>query len=98
MAKKIITIDEFFRLQEMFRGSREDQTMALEIYNTQYDDKDILDDLMTKALVFKDRKDFEHAIKYKFPTKSGESIYLYIEEKKMNIIYKSILDKLMGHD
>ena len=98
MKKKIITIDEFFRLQEMFRGSKEDQELAFEIYDSQYKDREILDELMTKALMFDKRRKFADAVQYKFPTKSGKTIYTYIEENKMSAIYKSILDKLMGYD
>ncbi len=53
---KIISIEEFFRIKEMFSGSEEDKDLALELYNTQYQDKHILNELMLKALLFKDRK------------------------------------------
>jgi hypothetical protein len=98
MSKKIITIDEFFKLKEMLRGSPEDQEIAFQIYDSQYKDRDILDTLMVKGLVFKDRQKFADAVKYVFPLGTGQNIYAYIEERKINMIYKLILDKLMGHD
>ena len=90
-SRKIITIDEFFSLKEMFSGSKEDAAVALEIYKNQYTDQDILDKLMCKALLFKDRVNYSIAVKYTFrigfyDMKTG-NIFAYIDSNKLDNIY-----------
>ena len=43
----------------MFNGSKEDKAIALEIFDNQYEDKDIIDPLMCKALCLKQKKCFD---------------------------------------
>ena len=91
---KIIELEEFFRLKEMFQGLPDDQELAWVIYENNYKD-DTADLLMHKALVFKSRKKFADAVKFiDTPILGKQQLYIYIEEKKMHSIYKKILDKL----
>ena len=99
--KRIITIDEFFRFKEMLSGSREDQELAFEIYNNaDFADKELVDKLMAKALLFKDRVDFCIAVKYTFKIGSFNSnrIYTFIKASKVDKIYMDILRKIKEHD
>jgi len=92
---KVITIDEFFKLKEMFQGLKEDQELAWEIYKGNYQD-DTTDLLMHKALMFKNRKKFADAVLFKeIPLIGKQQLYIYIEEQTMHSIYKTILDKIM---
>jgi len=97
-SRKIITIDEFFTLRDMFSGSKEDAAIALAIYQEQYQDKDILDRLMCKALMFKERVDFSIAVQYTFQMGMSDmdtkNIYAYIDINKMDEIYNEILNKI----
>ena len=94
--KKIITIEEFFRLKQMFSGSSEDKHLALQIWDNQYRDRNILDPLMSKGLMFTDRKNFAKAVKLDFTTKTGKVLYTFLSEQQADDIYKQILDKLMN--
>tara|TARA_R110000772_G_scaffold20162_2_gene56045 strand:+ start:222 stop:518 length:297 start_codon:yes stop_codon:yes gene_type:complete len=94
--KKIITIDEFFRLKQMLSSSKEDQEIAFEIYSNQYKDRNILDPLMHKALLFKDRKTFQATVKVDLVTQTGKALYIFLAEEHADEIYKQILDKLMN--
>ena len=94
--KKIITIEEFFRLKQMFAGSTEDKAMAFEIWDNQYKDRNIIDPLMFKGLMFTDRKSFAKAVKVDFTTKTGKILYTFLSEQQADEIYKQILDKLMN--
>ena len=101
-SRKIITIDEFFSLTEMFSGSKEDAALALEIYKNQYTDQDILDILMCKALMFKDRVNYSIAVKYTFKLGFDDmktvNIYSYIDSNKLDNIYNQILNKIINND
>ena len=95
--KKIITLDEFFTYKEMFQGLPEDQALACELYNNaDYENKDIIDTLMAKALMFKSRLDFCKAVKYSYvlPTFTIQEIYVFIEKQKVDGIYMEILKKI----
>ena len=97
MKKKVITVEEFFRLKQMFSGSTEDKNIAWEIYENAYEDRVILNQLMGKALMFKDRTNFIDAVKFEFIADS-KRIYTFIETNAMNKIYRDILDKLLKND
>tara|TARA_R110002051_G_scaffold321795_2_gene410418 strand:+ start:222 stop:515 length:294 start_codon:yes stop_codon:yes gene_type:complete len=97
MKKKIITIEEFFRLKQMFSGSIEDKELALEIYENAYEDSIILHQLMGKALMFKDRTEFIDAIKIEFIADS-QRIYTFIKVSSMTRIYREILNKIINDD
>jgi len=94
MKRNIITIEEFFRLKEMFSGIKEDQEIAWEIYENQYEDKVILNQLMAKALLFKKRKDFIDTVKFEFVADS-KKLYSFIQLNTMDKIYMDILNKLL---
>ena len=95
---KIITAEEFFRLKEMFMGVDEDQAIAVEIYkNSGFANKEIVDLLMAKALVFEPRKKFCDAIKFTFNLPSNKEIYAYMEEQEAEEVYYKIL-RDMGYD
>ena len=101
-SRKIITIDEFFRLKEMFSASKEDAALAVEIYKKQYIDQDILDKLMCKALLFEDRVNYSIAVEYKFSIGFDDmktvNIYSYIDSNKLDNIYNQILNKIINND
>tara|TARA_R100000742_G_C4254182_1_gene72239 strand:- start:606 stop:899 length:294 start_codon:yes stop_codon:yes gene_type:complete len=97
MKKRVITVEEFFRLKQMFSGSSEDKAIAWEIYDNAYEDKIILNQLMGKALMFNDRTNFIDAVKFEFIADS-KKIYTFIETNTMNRIYRDILDKLLRND
>jgi len=96
--KKIISAEEFFRLKEMFSGLAEDRTLALEVYNnSNFQDKEIVDLLMAKALTFEPRKKFCDAIKFVYNIPSKQNIYAFLKEEEANEIYYNIL-KDMGYE
>jgi hypothetical protein len=97
MKKKIITLDEFFKYKEMFSGLQEDKELALHMYNnTNYEEKEVVNRLMAKALMFKDRVDFCIAVKFSFKINSLDTnkIYTFIEKSKVDNIYMDILRKI----
>lgn len=95
---KIITLKEFFRLKEMFQGLPDDQEIAWEIYKNTFKD-DAIDLLMHKALMFKHRKNFADAVKFvDTPLLGKQELYIYMNEQKMHLIYKQILDKIMRYE
>jgi len=97
MTKKIIRIEEFFRLKEMLSGSKEDQQVAWHIYKNNYPEDMMMDTLMHKALVFKNRRNFGDAISFHYHTDTIK-IYAYIDSERMDQIYNEILDKIMRND
>tara|TARA_R100001440_G_scaffold16954_3_gene28717 strand:+ start:1721 stop:2005 length:285 start_codon:yes stop_codon:yes gene_type:complete len=94
MKKKIITVEEFFRLKLMFSGSQEDKELAWEIYDNAYEDKVILNQLMAKALMFEDRQQFIDGVKFEFIANS-KNLYAFISAESIEEIYKDILNKLL---
>jgi len=94
MKKKIITVEEFFRLKQMFSGGQEDKELAWEIFDNTYEDKIILSQLMAKALMFKNRQQFIDAVKFEFIADS-KKLYAFIEAESFNHIYMDILKKLL---
>jgi len=96
ISHKVITVEEFFRLKEMFQGLPDDQELAWEIYKNNYKD-DAVDLLMHKALVFKHRKKFADAVQFiDQPKVNKQALYIYIDFYKAESIYKKILDKIMN--
>ena len=94
MKRKIITVEEFFRLKQMFNSVKEDQEIAWEIYDKQYEDKVILNQLMAKALVFKKRNEFIDTVKFEFIADS-KKLYSFISINTFDQIYMDILNKLL---
>ena len=97
MKKKIITLDEFFKYKEMFSGLKEDKELAWHMYdNTDYQEKEVVNRLMAKALMFKDRVDFCIAIKYSFQINALDTnkIDAFIKKSKVDNIYMDILRKI----
>tara|TARA_B110000908_G_C10216653_1_gene433141 strand:+ start:406 stop:705 length:300 start_codon:yes stop_codon:yes gene_type:complete len=96
--RRIITIEEFFRLKEMFDGLPEDQGIACEIYRSQYQDREIIDQLMAKALIFENRKKFIDAVVFKFKVGTAISLYNFIDIEEIDSVYTEILNKIMKDD
>lgn len=93
-----ITVKEFFSLREMFMGLDEDFELALENYkNLNFDDKDILDLLFTKSMLFKKRIRFLEAIDKVYASKEleGKNINSLIKEVGDYVVYKKILLKIL---
>lgn len=93
-----ITVKEFFSLREMFMGLDEDFQLALENYkNLNFDDKDILDVLFTKSMLFDKRVRFVKAIgkSYKSEELVGKSINSMIKDAGDYVVYKKILLKVL---
>jgi hypothetical protein len=96
MAK--ITVEEFFSLREMFMGLEEDFQLALENYkNLDFDDKDILDLLFTKSLLFDKRARFLTAIGKTHIKKLlvNKDINTTIKDAGDYVVYKKILLKIL---
>ena len=92
---KIITAEEFFRLRQMFMGLDEDAAIAAEIYkNSDIHQKEIIDILMAKALVFKPRRKFCDAIKFSINLPTHKKIYAFMEESQAEEIYFNILKNI----
>ena len=82
----------------MFQGLPEDQELAWEIYKNNFKSKPV-DLLMHKALVFKHRKKFADVVKFvDTPLLGKQELYIYMDEQKMHLIYKQILDKIMRYE
>jgi len=99
--KKIITLDEFFRYKQMFEGLPEDKALASQLYNNaDYADKEIVDRLMAKALMFDDRVKFCIAVKHQFTIGCFKTtrIYAFIQKETIDEIYIDILRKLRDND
>jgi len=93
-----ITIKEFFSLREMFMGLGEDFELAFENYkNLDYDDKDILDLLFTKSLLFDKRVRFLRAIDKGYLPEElvSKNINSIIKEFGDFVVYKKILLKIL---
>jgi hypothetical protein len=93
-----ITVKEFFSLREMFMGLDEDFQLALENYkNLDFDDKEILDLLFTKSMLFDKRTRFLTAISkiYMPGALVGKSINSAIKNAGDYVVYKKILLKLL---
>jgi len=96
----IITSEEFFKLVNMFNGLPDDQAMACEVYNnSNFEDKDVLDLLMCKALMFSSRKYFIDAIKMKINIDSlyTKNIYTFIKPSVAQNIYINILETIINN-
>ena len=93
-----ITVKEFFSLREMLMGLDEDFELALENYkNLDFDDKDILDLLFTKSLLFEKRTRFLIAIvkRYKPEELIGKNINSLVKDAGDYVVYKKILLKIL---
>lgn len=93
-----ITVKEFFSLREMFMGLDEDFQLALENYkNLDFDDKDILNVLFTKSMLFEKRTRFLSAIgkSYKSEELVGKNINSMIKDAGDYVVYKKILLKVL---
>ncbi len=94
----LITVKEFFSLREMFMGLDEDFELALENYkNLDFDDKEILDLLFTKSMLFDKRTRFLKAISKTYTSEAlvGKSINSAIKNAGDYAVYKKILLKLL---
>ena len=93
-----ITLKEFFSLREMFMGQDEDFELALENYkNLDFDDKEILDLLFTKSLLFEKRARFLIAISknYKPEELVGKNVNSAVKLIADYVVYQKILLKIL---
>jgi hypothetical protein len=93
-----ITVKEFFSLREMFMGLDEDFELALENYkNLNFDDKDILDLLFTKSMLFDKRTRFIKAIGKTYTSEQliGKNINAVVKSTGDYVVYKKILLKIL---
>ena len=93
-----ITVKEFFSLREMFMGQDEDFELALENYkNLDFDDKDVLNLLFTKSMLFDKRVRFLKVIgkTYRSEELVGKNINSTIKNAGDYIVYKKILLKIL---
>jgi hypothetical protein len=94
----LITVKEFFSLREMFMGQDEDFELALENYkNLDFDDKEILDLLFTKSMLFDKRTRFLKAISKIYTSEElvGKNINSVVKNAGDYVVYKKILLKLL---
>jgi hypothetical protein len=99
--KKKITVEEFFRIKQMLQGLPDDRALGCVIYNnSDYADKDILDKLMCKALMFDARVKFCIAINYgiKLGSLKLSRIYQSLERRDADKVYIDILRKIKDYD
>ncbi len=78
----------------MFNASKEDKEIAWGIFDSQYEDKVIISQLMAKALMFKNRRDFIDTVKFEFIADS-KKLYSFIDINTFDKIYMDILNKLL---
>jgi hypothetical protein len=93
-----ITVKEFFSLREMFMGLDEDFELALENYkNLDFDDKEILDLLFTKSMLFEKRVRFILAIHKTYTSEQliGKNINAVVKSTGDYVVYKKILLKIL---
>ena len=93
-----ITVKEFFSLREMFTGQEEDFELALENYkNLNFDDKEILDLLFTKSMLFEKRIRFMKAISksYKPEELVGKNVNSAVKNVGDYVVYQKILLKIL---
>lgn len=93
-----ITVKEFFSLREMFMGLDEDFQLALENYkNLDFDDKEVLDLLFTKSMLFEKRLHFMNAIGKTYTSEElvGKNINSVVKEFGDYVVYKKILLKIL---
>ena len=93
-----ITVKEFFSLREMFMGLDEDFQLALENYkNLDFDDKEVLDLLFTKSMLFEKRLHFMNAIGKTYTPEElvGKNINSVVKEFGDYVVYKKILLKIL---
>tara|TARA_R100001463_G_scaffold130888_4_gene190583 strand:+ start:14 stop:316 length:303 start_codon:yes stop_codon:yes gene_type:complete len=99
--KKKITVEEFFRIKQMLQGLPDDRALGCVMYNnSNYADKDILDKLMCKALMFDARVKFCIAINYgiKLGSLKLSRIYQSLERRDADKVYIDILRKIKDYD
>ena len=69
---KVIDVDEFFKLLEMLTSIDEDKEMALAILEaSNYQDREVIDKLLAKAMVFEDRFWVEKSQKSSYEQKTS---------------------------
>lgn len=93
-----ITVKEFFSLREMFMGHEEDFELALENYkNLNFDDKEILDLLFTKSMLFEKRIRFMKAISKVYMPEAliGKNVNSAVKHVSDYVIYQKILLKIL---
>ena len=93
-----ITVKEFFSLREMFMGLDEDFELALENYkNLNFDDKEILDLLFTKSMLFEKRKRFLIGITKAYTSEElkGKNVNSAVKEVADYVVYQKILLKIL---
>jgi hypothetical protein len=93
-----ITVEEFFSLREMFMGLDEDIQLALENYkNLDFDDKDLLNLLFTKSMLFSKRMFFANSIGRSYTSREliGKNINSAIKDVGDYVVYKKILLKIL---
>jgi hypothetical protein len=93
-----ITLKEFFSLREMFMGQEEDFQLALENYkNLNFDDKDILDLLFIKSMLFDKRIRFHKAISKTYTAEElvGKNINSAVKSVADYVVYQKILLKIL---
>ena len=98
---KVIEVDEFFTLLQMLTSIDEDKEMAHAILNANdYQDRDVIDKLLAKAMVFEDRFKYCAAVKMsiQFGSFKTSRLYAYLDKHKCRDIYLDILRKIKEND
>ena len=85
----------------MMLASKDDFEIALSVYNnSNYEDKNLLNRLMAKALVFENRRKFTKAVSYTFTVDdmNSKKIYAFLAPNQVNKIYMDIFNKIKNNE
>lgn len=94
-----ITLKEFFLIRDLLNGSDEDYQIAISnLNNLEFNDKTIVDLLLTKSLFLEKRKRFLNGSQIDFKSNDlliGINLFNYIKENSSKTIYVDILYEIM---
>tara|TARA_R110002074_G_scaffold47610_3_gene122013 strand:- start:5562 stop:5861 length:300 start_codon:yes stop_codon:yes gene_type:complete len=95
-----ITLKEFFLIRDLLNGSDEDYQIAISnLNNLEFNDKTIVDLLLTKSLFLEKRKKFLNGSQIDFKSNDlliGINLFNYIKKNSSKTIYVDILYTIMN--
>jgi|TARA_R110000796_G_scaffold38476_5_gene96761 hypothetical protein len=95
-----ITLKEFFLIRDLLNGSNEDYQIAISnLNNLEFNDKTIVDLLLTKSLFLEKRKRFLNGSQIDFKSNDlliGINLFNYIKKNSSKTTYVDILYTIMN--
>jgi|TARA_R110000787_G_scaffold38196_9_gene96485 hypothetical protein len=95
-----ITLKEFFLIRDLLNGSDEDYQIAISnLNNLEFNDKTIVDLLLTKSLFLEKRKKFLNGSQIDFKSNDlliGINLFNYIKKNSSKTTYVDILYTIMN--